>query len=275
MPAPFDTIGTVAATPLVVSVPHAGRDYPPSIEDRLAVALARTVALEDRYVEVLAEKLSAAGHLVLVARTPRLLIDLNRAETDLDAAMAHGDAPVSARARGGLGVVPTRLPGVGALWRTMPDHGEVEARLRETYRPYHAAIADALRAARARWGFAVLVDLHSMPPLPGAGGAQIVLGDRHGSTAAPLVVAAAQAACIAAGFRVIRNAPYAGGEIVTRHGRSLSNIHAIQIEVDRRCYLDKAQLQPTLARHRVSAALADAADRMIDALDDFAALAAD
>lgn len=275
MERPFTTMGTIGRTPVVVSVPHAGRAYPVDIEAALAVPLAATVGLEDRHADALVDRLAADGHYVVVARTPRLLIDLNRAEDDLDPDMAEPGAAITSRARAGLGLVPTRLGNGPALWRVPPDSAVIEERLTRSYRPYHAALAQALAAARERWGHALLIDLHSMPSLVGPHAAQIVLGDRGGTTAAATVALAAQAAAQHAGFRTACNTPYAGGAIVTRHGRPEECVHALQVEVDRRCYLARALLQPTPARHRVAAMLADAARRMVDALDTPTALAAE
>lgn len=275
MDRPFDTIGTAGATPVVVSVPHAGRDYPRDLERLLAVPLIRAVALEDRCVDTLVDPAAAAGHHVVIARTPRLVIDLNRRDDDLDPAMAPPGATVSPRARGGLGVIPTRLAGVGDLWHVLPDAAEVERRLALVHRPYHAALARALAAARDRWGFVVLVDLHSMPPLTGANAAQVVIGDRHGVSTTPVVTAAARAASLRAGFRTRCNDPYAGGEIVTRHGHPSAHVHAVQIEVDRRCYLDAALLRPTPAGRRVAMMLVAAIDAMVEALASPLALAAE
>lgn len=266
MPPPFELIGVPAHTPVVVSVPHAGRDYGVELEARLALPLARAVALEDRHVDLLATGLATAGHLLVVARTPRLLVDLNRAEDDLDQPMLEVARVASARARGGLGVIPTRLAG-SELWRTLPDRDELEALLREIHRPYHATLATALAATRARWGHAVLIDLHSMPPLAGPYAAQVVFGDRHGKSASPVAIVAAERAARVTGFRTSHNQPYAGGHIVARHGRPFDDVHAIQIEIDRRCYLDRTQLRPTAARHRVAAMLAQVAERIVDALD--------
>lgn len=275
MQPPFESFGRPGATPVVVSIPHAGRAYPADIAPMLAVPLMRLVGLEDRHADSLADALREAGHRLIVARVPRLMIDLNRAEDDLDTAMAVPGAAVTARARGGLGVVPTRLTGVGAIWRVLPGADEVAARLALIHRPYQTALTRSLEAARRRWGYALLVDLHSMPSLVGANDAQIVLGDRHGTSAAPAVIAAVQAACTGAGFRTRCNDPYAGGHIIERHGRPAQGIHALQIEIDRRCYLDRALLHPASSRHRVAAMLADAVGRVVDALDAPVALAAE
>ncbi|RZM32049.1 MAG: N-formylglutamate amidohydrolase, partial [Sphingomonas sp.] len=111
------------------------------------------------------------------------------------------------------------------------------------HRPYHARIAELLVRARDRHGAAVLLDLHSMPSL-GAGRAQVVIGDRYGASAGAAMVARVEATVAAAGLRVARNAPYAGGHVVERHGDPRGGIHAIQLELDRALYLDAALDRP-------------------------------
>jgi N-formylglutamate amidohydrolase len=115
---------------------------------------------------------------------------------------------------------------------------EVRRRIDTIHRPYHAALAEALEEARQRFGVAILLDCHSMPPrgsddLDG----QVVLGDRHGTSAAGDLVAAAERTVREAGYGVVRNAPYAGGHITAHHGRPADGVHAIQIEIDRGLYL--------------------------------------
>lgn len=242
MHAPLDIYGEPGATPVCISVPHAGRDYPDGIADALAMPLARARGLEDRHADRLAGAAIAQGHPAIIARAPRLLIDLNRAETDFDPAaisggVLHGARP-SHRARGGLGIIPDRLPGAGMLWRRRPDIATLADRIAQIHRPYHARLAAMLDAACRRHGHAVLIDLHSMPPLAGHDAAEIVIGDRHGRSAAPGIVNRAHAVFEAHGLRVALNTPYAGGYILERHGHPSRGVHALQIEVDRHLYLD-------------------------------------
>ena len=91
---------------------------------------------------------------------------------------------------------------------------------------------------------AILLDCHSMPPQEGGAGPAVILGDRHGTSIAPEYVDAAMAAARASGFEVGRNSPYAGGYITIRHGKPTSHIHAIQLEIDRSRYLDRAMREP-------------------------------
>ena len=256
-------------SPVVISVPHAGRDYPLPLRAALRVPLAAATALEDRHVDAVA--LAARGReTAIVQRTARAWIDLNRAEDERDPRADEGAGPVPAgtsKVGNGLGLIPRNAGGAGDLWRRRWSDAEVRERIVRDHRPYHDALAAALAAARARWGVAVLLDLHSMPPLGGAmRGTRVVLGDRFGRAAAPRFVARAEAVAAAAGLPAALNSPYAGGHILDRHGRPADGIHAIQLELDRSLYLGAAMdrvgpgLERTAALVRgVLAALADEA----------------
>lgn len=240
-PLPFHAIGpAVPASPVVLSAPHSGRDYSPALLATARLPRASLEVLEDPQVDRLLWRAVADGAAGFVARVPRAEIDLNRDESDLDPAMVAPPPPncaVSQRARGGLGLIPSRIGGAGALWLRRLPATEVARRVADIHRPYHAALAVALAAARDRFGAAVLLDCHSMPPGSGAGGAAVVIGDRFGASAAPAVIEAACAAVRGAGFSLVRNAPYAGGYITRCHGRPADGIHALQIEIDRARYL--------------------------------------
>lgn len=239
---PFLRIGAdVPASPVVLSVPHAGRDYAPALLNASRLPLSRLEVLEDRYVDRLIWRAIAAGCPALIARRPRAEIDLNRDEREVEPATISPPPPASAviqslRTRSGLGLIPSRIAGAGAIWTRRIERGELDRRIREVHAPYHQALSAMLRSARERFGIAILLDCHSMPP--GSGGeAEVVLGDRHGTTVAPHLFDAAFGAARDAGFSVAANKPYAGGHITARHGRPAQGIHALQLEIDRGLYL--------------------------------------
>ena len=271
-PAPsFDRYGPHSpASPVVLSVPHAGRDYPLALRAALRVPLAAVTVLEDRHVDAVALA-AQRGEAMLVQRRARAWIDLNRAETERDPAIDEGATwtalpHASAKLRGGLGLVPRRVAGAGELWRRRLDAQDVAARIRDDHRPYHATLADLLEAARARFGMAVLLDLHSMPSL-GPDQPRIVIGDRFGRSASDRLVAAVESVAAASGWPVARNTPYAGGHILDAHARPGAGVHAIQIEFDRTLYLDPAGDSPGDGLAATAAILR----RMIDAVADEAA----
>lgn len=252
-PLPYIRIGpALLTTPVVVSVPHAGRDYPATMAAMLRIPMHAAEALEDRHVDLLAGPAAASGVAGLVARMPRAWIDLNRAEQEIDPEMVEpplrGTALIpSAKVRGGLGLVPRRLHPHGDIWRDKLDVDALALRIRDIHRPYHDALAQLLAQARMRFGTAVLIDLHSMPPIRQAGAQtppKVVIGDRFGRSAAPRITARAVAEARAHGLLTAVNAPYAGGHVLDRHGAPQRGIHAIQMELDRSLYLASGLREP-------------------------------
>ena len=247
---PFLRLGPEApASPVVLSVPHAGRAYSAALLRSSRLPLKTLESLEDRLVDRLIWRVQGTGAVVLVARAPRAEIDLNRDEREIDPSMIVPPPPSrtvlqSPRSRGGLGVVPSRISGAGPIWnQRLPAH-ELSRRIAAIHAPYHAALEVALLQARHRFGSAILLDCHSMPPREFGGGPGIVFGDRHGTSIAPSLETAAIRAAEAAGYEVACNAPYAGGYITARHGQPDAGIHALQIEIDRSLYLDAELREP-------------------------------
>lgn len=245
----------VSAIPVMIAVPHAGRTYPPALLRELRNARSAALRLEDRHVDRLAEMVAAqTGADLLVARAPRAMIDLNRAPDDVDWEMFVREArpagptpPPSRRARNGLGLIPRRLPGLGELWRRRLAAGDLADRVEGVHAPYHAALAATLDALRRRWGAALLIDLHSMPPLAsreGGAAAQVVVGDRFGATCHGRLVAECFAHFASCGREAAHNRPYAGGYVIERHADPRRGVHALQLEIDRSRYLDAALVEP-------------------------------
>jgi N-formylglutamate amidohydrolase len=223
--------------PVLLSVPHSGRDYDPAVLANARQGPKSLEALEDPLVDRLAWRAIAAGIGAVVQPVPRAVIDCNRDEEEVDpAAIAGvGPSPIGPRARHGLGLIASRTHRHGALWRRPIDRAELGRRLDQVHRPFHQSLSAALDGLTARFGDAILIDCHSMPTRRGQ--AEIILGDRHGSSSASWVMEEAGRLCRQAGLRVGLNEPYAGGAIVTRHGRPADGIHAIQLEIDRALYL--------------------------------------
>jgi N-formylglutamate amidohydrolase len=268
---PFRRLGPEKPTsPVVVSVPHAGRAYSEGLLASARLPRARLESLEDRLVDRLVWRAVEGGAAALIADSPRAEIDLNRDERELDPAMVQPRPAAhmtieSARTRGGLGLIPARIAGSGAIWRQRIAAAEVARRVELIHRPYHAALESELQAAKARFGIAILLDCHSMPPRGGSDEAPVVLGDRHGGSMAEALVAAAERAARAAGFEVARNAPYAGGHITERHGRPERGIHALQLELDRSLYLAPDLRTTGPGFDRVARLIASIAEALADA----------
>ena len=135
------------ATPVVLSVPHAGRAYSADLLRAARVPQSVLEALEDRLVDRLVWRAVAAGATAIVATVPRAEIDLNRDERELDPTMVAPPPPSSdlvstLRSRGGLGLVPARLAGAGGLWRGRMSRDELNRRVElEKQKPEDVAAA--------------------------------------------------------------------------------------------------------------------------------------
>jgi N-formylglutamate amidohydrolase len=272
------TLRDPAPVPVLIAVPHSGRAYPPALTDAMRNPDAAAMRLEDRFADLLAGAVAReTGAALLVALAPRAMLDLNRAPDDVDWDMVAGGPPerpvrlaAGRRARSGLGLVPRRLPGMGELWRRRLTREELDERIAGIHAPYHAVLGEGLEFLRDRWGAALVIDLHSMPPLgPKSGpnaGAAFVVGDRFGASAAGSLSAAALDHFGASGWRAAHNRPYAGGYVLDRHGAPARGIHAMQIEVCRSAYLDDALREPGRGMAAVVRALSGLVRRMAEEL---------
>lgn len=231
--------------PVLLSVPHSGRDYPEWLIAMASAGKPSLAALEDPLVDRLIWRAVQRGCGAVIARTPRAAIDCNRAEDEVDPSVVDGTrrGRVTARARGGLGIVPGRTQQHGYLWRRPISREQLEERLAQAHRPYHEAIEQQLELLVDRFGCALLLDCHSMPPPP-AGIAPVVFGDCRGRTADAWVSREAVAIANRCGLEAGLNDPFAGGHVIERHARPARAVHALQIELDRRAYLDRTMTAP-------------------------------
>ena len=260
--------------PILIAVPHAGRLYPPNLVEQMRSPSEAALKLEDRYVDLLATAIAReTGAALLIAHAPRAMIDLNRGIDEMDWEMLRKGPPegrrnwrAGRRARSGLGLVPRRLPGIGELWKARIEDGDLEARIEGIHHPYHEAIKECLEQLRARWGAALLIDLHSMPPLsaraPGEPAAEFVLGDRFGASCDGALCAAAFDEFSLQQRRAAHNRPYAGGYVLDRHAAPDSGLHAVQIEICRATYLDARLAEPIENRGAITATLIALVRRM-------------
>ena len=248
-------------------MPHSGRDYPDWLVKDATAGHPALSNLEDPLVDRLVWRALQRGCGAVIARTPRAAVDCNRAEDDIDPSVVDGvrRVRVTARARGGLGIVPSRTQQHGYLWRRPITPIQLLDRLDQAHRPYHRAIEDQLELLLDRFGCALLIDCHSMPPPP-SGTPPIVFGDCRGRSADPWISREALEIARSCGFKSRLNDPFAGGHVIERHACPARGIHALQLEVDRRCYLDEKLREPGPGFDRVAWFIDTLAVRLGEAL---------
>lgn len=241
--------------PLVFDSPHSGTDYPADfrpIADRAALRMA-----EDTHVHTLFAGVVDIGGVMLHALFPRSYADTNRAVDDLDPAQIDGTLAMplrpSVKSRNGIGLCWTRVPPDGAPMYDRPlTAAEVQHRIDTYHQPYQTTLRSLLDSTHARWGQVWHVNCHSMPhhasamsPEPmGTTRADFVLGDRDGTSCAPVLTQTIRDFLVARGVSVGINDPYKGMELVRANGNPTANRHSIQIEINRRLYMDEATRQP-------------------------------
>lgn len=240
--------------PLVVASPHSGDRYPQAMLQGARLSPRELRKSEDFLVQELAGDAPGLGAPLIHARFPRAYVDVNREPYELDPELFDGPLPGYANARSprvaaGLGTIARVVASGQEIYGRRLPVGEALARIERCYLPYHRALASLIEETRARFGFCLLLDCHSMPslrelPESQAGfNADMVLGDGHGTTAAgPLLEIAAQSLA-ASGFRISFNAPYAGGFVTRHYGRPEQRVHAVQLEIARRLYMDEGELK--------------------------------
>jgi len=233
-------------TPVVVEVPHAGLSLDAETLS-FTVAPARSIARDaDLHVDALFEDAPVEGATLLYARASRYLVDLNRGEQDID----HDAVDGGGRAPWPRGLIwRLTTDGEPILARRLP-RAELERRLDLVYRPYHRVLEQLLARKRARFGFAILLCAHSMPSQPrrghentGVARADIVPGTRGRTTASAAVIDMVDRHARSCGYTVRHDDPYRGGFSTGHYGTPASGIHAIQVEISRRLYMDESTLR--------------------------------
>ncbi len=274
----FEVIAPAAhRMPLVFNSPHSGSCYP----DRfLAASRLDKNAIrrsEDTFVDELAEGAARVGAPLLKANFPRAWLDVNREPYELDPKMFAGALPTyanvhSVRVAGGLGTIARIVSESEEIYAAPLPVEEALARIDAVYKPYHRTLRQLLVDTRALFGFAVLVDCHSMPSsVRGAQGRlrpDIVLGDRHGTSCSSHLTDLAAQILTRLGYSVSRNRPYAGGFITEHYGQPGRGLHAMQVEINRRLYMDERTLERGAGFDRLQLDLARLATELAAAFDD-------
>ena len=260
-------------SPFVFAVPHSGRFYPPDFVSRAkqkGPALRRS---EDAFVDDLFKRVPDFGGSLLVATHARAYLDLNRAGNELDPAMftprlEPNSVNLSQRVKAGLGLIPGFVAEGKPLYSGPLPAREAEKRRSEIHTPYHACLKKLLEQRRERFGVAYLIDCHSMPSEAGSrrrGSApHIVLGDSWGSACDRDITSLAEELFIGAGFQVRRNVPYSGGYTTVHYGKPRTNIHALQIEINRAVYMNEAKHEPLAEFGSVHEAITRVSQQLIE-----------
>lgn len=263
-----------AECPVVCNSPHSGRAYPAAFLRQSRLELEMLRRSEDTFVDELFADAPRVGVPLMRAHFPRAYLDVNREPYELDPRMFEGRLPAFANTRslrvaGGLGTVARVVGDAREIYPRRIPVAEALSRIDQFYKPYHRILRRLVTRAQRAYGFALLLDCHSMPSNTGGRDerprADIVLGDRYGTSCSPEITALIEQTLRAQGYIVLRNKPYAGGFITEHYGDPATGLHALQIEVNRALYMDEVRYAKTSGFEKVKQDLG----RMIEAVAGF------
>ena len=237
-------------SPVVVSVPHAGIVVPEEERAFYAVDIDALLLDGDLYTDELYADAAAVGATIIRSPYSRFVIDLNRLPGDLDPRSVQGASRINKPGHYGIRGLIWGINTRGERIYRKPLSREVlQRRIDKYYAPYHAALARTLAAKRDEFGFAVLLDAHSMPSRAtrfhsdtGSDRSDVVPGDLKGKSCAPWLRHFVATFWRNAGHTVTLNSPYQGGGITRSHAAPDEGIHAIQVELNRALYMNERTL---------------------------------
>jgi len=239
--------------PVIFTSAHSGRAYSADLMAGVRLCPLNLRRSEDCFVDDLFNAAPAHGASLLAANFPRAFCDANREAWELDPAMFAEKLPdwvntTSVRVSAGLGTIAKVVSSGESIYAVKLPFAEAERRIFTYWRPFHDTLTRLIADIKARFGYCLLIDCHSMPTIgqgKRAGGRPVdfVLGDLHGSACASRVTRAAEAVLGDKGYLVRRNDPYAGGYITRHYGRPANDVHVLQIEIARALYMDEVRIE--------------------------------
>jgi N-formylglutamate amidohydrolase len=252
---PFDILEPAEwRGPVAFNSPHSGSVYPQAFLAATRLELPVLRRSEDCFVDELLMGIVARGNPVMRAHFPRCFVDVNREPYELDPRMFEGKLPPFANTRsmrvaGGLGTLARVVADAQEIYDQRLPVDEALRRIEWLYKPYHRALRRLITQIHRDFGTAVLVDVHSMPSAAGPRDdrprADVVIGDRYGTSCVPLIADTIEVALRDRGYTISRNKPYAGGFITEHYGNPASGLHTVQLELNRALYMDERRLERT------------------------------
>lgn len=224
-------------TPLLVSVPHDGRKLPDEISSRMTAA-GRAIPDTDWHVARLYEFAHDLGATTLVAEYSRYVTDLNRPADD--------DPLYPGQVSTGLCPVRTFAGDVIYTCDDPLSTEEKDRRARDYWQPYHDRLVAELDRLRSEHGFAVLWDAHSIPskvPRLFAGQLpELNIGTYDGHSCSPEIEKRVVTIAGDSEYSSVLNGRFKGGYITRHYGSPSEGLHAVQLEIAQRAYMDETSL---------------------------------
>lgn len=235
--------------PILITVPHAGSFYPELFLKYYKKDLNFVRKIEDFKIDKVLKFLELESADIIIAECSRAVVDLNRSRKAIDNSMfdkvyEKGIIHEKIMLDYGLGVLPKKISNKPFFSNKLPV-SYADFMLNNFYDPFHNFLSHHIKQLVNFSGYCLHIDLHSMPSKalhkfkieP-----DIVLGDNFGKSCSIELINHFKSCFNKNGLIVEKNDPYAGGFITRNYGNPSFNIHSIQIEINRKLYMDEKNL---------------------------------
>ncbi|WP_138379626.1 N-formylglutamate amidohydrolase [Luteithermobacter gelatinilyticus] len=241
---------------VVYNSPHSGTYFPEHFLENIIVEKKLLESSGDTLVDQLIRQVDRHGSQIFINHYARSYVDTNRAPNEIDPAMFTDIPPKtkffkSEKVMRGFGVIPRRAYDGTPIYAAPLPFDCARHRLTHIYHPIHQALSDLLQEVKQQAGYYLLVDCHSMPSYPFIGSRlpahtqpDVVLGNYHGKSCQHKISAFIEKHFSEHGLTVAFNNPYAGGYNTVHYGNPHRKEYAIQIEINRKLYIDEKTLMP-------------------------------
>lgn len=242
----YATSKVMKTIPFVTSVPHSGEQVPSEVTWLQGLSEPHLMRDVDRYVDQLYNEILQELEVTCVT-TPwhRYVVDLNRSPDEYDEqSVASAQHQKGTHPKGLHWSVTTQGEPLILEPMTLPLHEDL---VKKYFEPFHQELTAVLQSQREKFGCVYHCDLHSMPSLgtplhpdPGEQRADIVVSDQHGASCETRWMELVRRCYEEQGFHVAYNWPYVGGGVTKRYGRPSEGTHTVQVELNRKLYMDEA-----------------------------------
>ena len=233
------------SVPFVFNSPHSGDQYPDEFQQNSRLSKQELRLSEDFKVDEIIEDVVNIGAALMIAHFPRAWLDVNREPYELDPMMFDATLPKFANSesqfvKAGLGTIARIVAVDKHIYKNKLKVGEALRRIENFYLPYHRTLKNLIDNTAKKFGGAMLIDCHSMPS---SAKPDIILGNRYNATCNSEIMMEMKKLLEEVGYKVECNTLYAGGFITQHYGKPDKGIQAMQIEINRRLYMDEKNIK--------------------------------
>lgn len=265
--------------PLVVSVPHAGKFFPPEFMAATPLTEKQLRSNEDLFIDEIMIPLARDGITVLCMNVARAFIDVNRDKVEIDSKMFY-DFPENKitiennRCRYGLGLVHRVDAANNPIYKGLLSYAEIQERIKNVYDVYHKRLQKLIAANVKKFGFCTVLDCHSMPSricgiIPDSPRIDFCIGDLFGQSCPPRYTDFLLAELGARGYTATANVPYSGAFTTFNYCQPRRKIYTLQLEINREIYADEKNFEKNNYFQKVSEDVAQSIRSFAKKLLDF------